>query len=47
VTVERGRLDNAGLNGIATSPDGSKLYATFTKPGKSGYRGVLELAAFP
>lgn len=48
VTVEHGRLDDAGPQRLATSPDGSKLYATFTKPGKSAYRGgVLELAAFP
>jgi hypothetical protein len=48
VTVNRGPLNNASLNGIATSTDGSKIYVTFTRPGHSAYQGgVLELPAFP
>jgi hypothetical protein len=48
VTVDPGPLNNASLNGIATSTDGSKIYVTFTRPGKSAYQGgVLELPAFP
>ena len=35
------------LNGIATSPDGSKIYVTFTNPGPAALQGVLELPAFP
>jgi hypothetical protein len=34
------------LNGIATSPDGSKIYVTFTSPGPAMFHGVLELPAF-
>jgi hypothetical protein len=48
VTLPPGPLNNASLNGIATSPDGSKIYVTFTRPGRSAYQGgVLELPAFP
>jgi hypothetical protein len=48
VTVDPGPLNNASLNGIATSTDGSKIYVTFTRPGHSAYQGgVLELPAFP
>jgi hypothetical protein len=48
VTVNPGPLNNASLNGIATSSDGSKIYVTFTRPGHSAYQGgVLELPAFP
>jgi hypothetical protein len=48
VTVNPGPLNNASLNGIATSTDGSKIYVTFTRPGHSAYQGgVLELPAFP
>jgi hypothetical protein len=48
VTVNPGPLNNASLNGIATSPDGSKIYVTFTRPGHSAYQGgVLEVPAFP
>jgi len=47
VTVPPGPLNNASLNGIATSSDGSKIYVTFTRPGHSAYQGgVLELPAF-
>ena len=35
------------LNGIATSPDGSKIYVTFSSPGPDAFNGVLELPAFP
>ena len=35
------------LNGIATSPDGSKIYVTFSNPGPDAFNGVLELPAFP
>jgi hypothetical protein len=34
------------LNGIATSPDGSKIYVTFTNPGPAALHGILELPAF-
>jgi hypothetical protein len=48
VTFNPGPLNNASLNGIATSSDGSKIYVTFTRPGHSEYQGgVLELQAFP
>ena len=48
VIVPPGPLNNASLNGIATSSDGSKIYVTFTRPGHSAYQGgVLELPAFP
>jgi hypothetical protein len=48
VTVEPGPLNNASLNGIATSSDDRKTYVTFTRPGHSAYQGgVLELPAFP
>jgi len=35
------------LNGIATSPDGSKIYVTFTNSGPGMFDGILELPAFP
>jgi DNA-binding beta-propeller fold protein YncE len=35
------------LNGIATSPDGTKIYVTFTNPGPAAFHGILELPAFP
>ena len=48
VAVPPGQLNNAGLNGIAISPDGDRIYVTFTRPGHSAYQGgVLELPAFP
>jgi len=48
LVVNPGPLNNASLNGIATSTDGSKIYVTFTRPGLSAYQGgVLELPAFP
>jgi len=41
-------LDNEdGLNGIAASTDGRKIYVTFTRAGPSAFHGVLELPAFP
>jgi len=47
VTVAAGPLNNASLNGIATSSDGSEIYVTFTRPGRSAYQGgVLALPAF-
>ena len=45
VTVDNSPLDNANLNGIATSTDGATIYVTFTDPGK-GQGGVLALPAF-
>jgi len=45
VQVDSSVLDNANLNGIATSADGTTLYVTFTGPG-TGQGGVLELPAF-
>jgi hypothetical protein len=48
VTFEPGPLNNASLNGIATSSDDSKIYVTFTRPGHSAYQGgVVEVPAFP
>ena len=47
VAVKPGPLSNARLNGIATSPDGSTIYVTFTRPGHNEYQGgILELPAF-
>jgi hypothetical protein len=47
VAVPPGPLNNASLNGIATSTDGSKIYLTFTRPGHSAYQGgVLEVPTF-
>ena len=37
--------DDARLNGIATTRDGSKIYLTFTGPDKD-QGGVLEVPAF-
>jgi hypothetical protein len=45
VTVENSPLENASLNGIATSIDGTVIYVTFTGPG-NGQGGVLSLPAF-
>jgi hypothetical protein len=46
VVVPPGPLNNASLNGIAASTDGSKIYLTFTRPGHSAYQGgVLEVPA--
>jgi hypothetical protein len=46
VIVPPGPLNNASLNGIATSTDGKKIYLTFTRPGQSAYQGgVLEVPA--
>jgi hypothetical protein len=48
VAVPPGQLNNARLNGIATSAEDTKIYVTFTRPGHSPYQGgVLELPAFP
>jgi hypothetical protein len=48
VMVNGRPLDSASLNGIATSPDGTKIYMTFTSPGRGTVQGgVLELPAFP
>lgn len=45
VTAENSPLDNASLNGIATSTDGTTIYVTFTGPA-NGQGGVLALPAF-
>jgi len=45
VSVDNRPLDNASLNGIATSPDGTTIYVTFTGP-SHGQGGVLALPAF-
>jgi hypothetical protein len=46
VTVDaHGPWDNASLNGIATSTDGTTIYVTYTGPGRSP-GGALALAAF-
>ena len=45
VTVDNGPLDNASLNGIATSTDGKTIYVTFTGPSQGKGR-VLALPAF-
>jgi hypothetical protein len=45
VTVDNSPLDNASLNGIATSTDGKTIYVTFTGPSQSR-GGVLALPAF-
>jgi hypothetical protein len=48
VAVKPHPLDDAWINGIATAPDGSKIYVTFTRPGRTADQGgVLELPAFP
>jgi hypothetical protein len=44
VSVDKS-LDNASLNGIATSTDGSTIYVTFTGPSQ-GQGGVLALPMF-
>jgi hypothetical protein len=47
VAVPPGPLNNASLNGIATSTDGKTIYLTFTRPGHSAYQGgVLVVTAF-
>jgi hypothetical protein len=45
VTAQNGPLNNASLNGIATSTDGKIIYVTFTRPSQ-GQGGVLALPAF-
>ncbi len=45
VTVDNSPLENASLNGIATSTDGTMIYVTFTGPG-NGQGGLLALPAF-
>jgi hypothetical protein len=45
VTVDTGPLNNASLNGIATSTDGTTIYVTVTGPGR-GKGGVLAVPAF-
>jgi DNA-binding beta-propeller fold protein YncE len=45
VSVDSSPLDNASLNGIATSTDGTTIYVTFTGP-SSSQGGVLALPAF-
>src|SRR5258706_3865817 len=45
VTVDNSPLDNASLNGIGTSTDGTTIYVTFTGPG-NGQGGLLALPAF-
>ena len=48
VTVDGITLKFVNLNGIATSPDGSTIYVTFTGPEfEALLSGVLELPAFP
>jgi hypothetical protein len=39
-------LDDARLNGIATTRDWSKIYLTFTAPPEEEQGGVLEVPAF-
>jgi DNA-binding beta-propeller fold protein YncE len=47
VTVDaHGPWDNASLNGIATSTDGTTIYVTYTGPGQSP-GGVVVLSAIP
>ena len=45
ITFDNSPLDNASLNGMATSTDGTTIYVTFTGPGKD-QGGVLALPAF-
>ena len=45
ITFDNSPVDNASLNGIATSTDGTTIYVTFTGPGKD-QGGVLALPAF-
>jgi hypothetical protein len=45
VRLDRESLDDARLNGIATSTDGTTIYVTFTGPGP-GQGGVLALRGF-
>ena len=45
VTVDNSTIDNASLNGITTSTDGSTIYVTFIGP-SNGQGGVLALPAF-
>jgi hypothetical protein len=45
VTADNGPLNNASLNGIATSTDGKTIYVTFTRPSQR-QGGVLALPAF-
>ena len=43
VSVNNSPLNNASLNGITTSTDGTTIYVTVTGPSQSG---VLSLPAF-
>jgi hypothetical protein len=43
----RALSSDESLNGIATSPDGSKIYVTITNSGPATFDGILELPAFP
>jgi hypothetical protein len=45
VTVEGRSLEEARLNGVATSTDGKTIYVTFVGPGREK-GGVLALPAF-
>ena len=45
VTIDSIPLNNFSVNGIATSPDGAKIYVTFTTPTRVK-GGLLELPAF-
>ena len=46
VTVDGRPLGGERLNGIATSPDGTQIYVTFTGPGEKEQGGLLQLPAF-
>jgi hypothetical protein len=46
VTVGGRPLGGERLNGIATSPDGTQIYVTFTGPGEKEQGGLLQLPAF-
>ena len=45
VSIAGSPLDNASLNGIATSPDGTQIYVTVTGPSR-GQGSVLAVPAF-
>jgi len=46
VGVDNSPLDDASLNGIATSPDGTTIYVTFTGQPSQRVGGVFALPAF-
>jgi len=46
VDVDNSPLDDASLNGIATSPDGTTIYVTFTGQPSQRVGGVFALPAF-